>query len=720
MIYFKNCPRLFSFLILSLAFFLLADAGRVLATPGFAGGSGTSDDPYQIATCRQLQNINEDLSAHYILNSNIDCSATAAWNENPDHPGTYFGFAPIGGALVQSCTGADEVGPFCDMADEDMMSCGMCGGTWHSSNNGVFTGSFDGNGHTIGYLYINRPEADYVALFGDADGTSGEIKNVGLVEADITGGSNTGSLIGYVFKGTISNCHAAGTVTGDESVGGLIGDANGAGSVTSCHFSGIVTGSDSNIGGLIGFSIGPNISESYSSGSVSGVSDVGGLIGIVQYAVTSCYSTSNVYGTGSVAGGLVGYVNGSADISSSYALGDVSGNDNVGGLAAYMFGGSITKSYSSGTVTGNSHSGGLIGRIPSGSVTVANSFYNSETSNGAGSGAGTAKTTAEMKTESAYTGAGWNFDETWNMDDDGNNGYPFLLWQTFNTHALIYFAASNGTINGTSTQEIVDGEDGDPVEAVADEGYHFVNWSDESTSNPRHDTEVTIDISVSASFAENEESGLDCSLPHASSYDDECNATACDSSAYIISNGACVLGTCRSVAHAATYNAYPACGAATCASGYRLSGTSCAARSSGGMSGGFMPTASSQSNTRNAASQLQSQIASLTRQIAALQQQAAELGGALGTGNSGASGKFVFTRDLATGDINGDVKYLQQFLNAHGFKLTDSGPGSPNNETTRFGKLTRFALVKYQIAGNITPASGRLGPLTRQSINSVP
>ena len=320
----------------------------------------------------------------------------------------------------------------------------------------------------------------------------------------------------------------------------------------------------------------------------------------------------------------------------------------------------------------------------------------------------------------------WSDESTSNPRTDANLTEDIYVTANFAEdaspiiHTLNYTAGLNGTINGTSTQEIVDGEDGDPVEAVADEGYHFVNWSDESTSNPRHDTEVTIDISVSASFAENEESGLDCSLPHASSYDDECNATACDSSAYIISNGACVLGTCRSVAHAATYNAYPACGAATCASGYRLSGTSCAARSSGGMSGGFMPTASSQSNTRNAASQLQSQIASLTRQIAALQQQAAELGGALGTGNSGASGKFVFTRDLATGDINGDVKYLQQFLNAHGFKLTDSGPGSPNNETTRFGKLTRFALVKYQIAGNITPASGRLGPLTRQSINSVP
>jgi len=69
-----------------------------------------------------------------------------------------------------------------------------------------------------------------------------------------------------------------------------------------------------------------------------------------------------------------------------------------------------------------------------------------------------------------------------------------------NTHTLTYTAGAHGSITGTSPQAVDDGADGSAVTAVANTGYHFVNWSDDSTDNPRTDTGVTDNISVTANF----------------------------------------------------------------------------------------------------------------------------------------------------------------------------------------------------------------------------
>jgi hypothetical protein len=71
-----------------------------------------------------------------------------------------------------------------------------------------------------------------------------------------------------------------------------------------------------------------------------------------------------------------------------------------------------------------------------------------------------------------------------------------------NTYTLTYTAGSNGAIGGTSPQIVNSGSDGSPVTAIADTGYAFLKWSDNSTSNPRQDTGVTGDISVSAEFTD--------------------------------------------------------------------------------------------------------------------------------------------------------------------------------------------------------------------------
>lgn len=81
---------------------------------------------------------------------------------------------------------------------------------------------------------------------------------------------------------------------------------------------------------------------------------------------------------------------------------------------------------------------------------------------------------------------------------------------------------------------------------------------------------------------------------------------------------------------------------------------------------------------------------------------------------------LVLTRNLFYGVQGADVKWLQQFFNAHGFKLADTGPGSPGNETEFFGPLTRDAAMRYQQAKGITPVAGYVGPITRGFINSQP
>src|SRR6202008_698531 len=68
------------------------------------------------------------------------------------------------------------------------------------------------------------------------------------------------------------------------------------------------------------------------------------------------------------------------------------------------------------------------------------------------------------------------------------------------TYTLPYTAGPHGSISGTSPQTVPYGGSGTPVSAVPDTGYHFVNWSDGSTQNPRTDTNVQMDISVTANF----------------------------------------------------------------------------------------------------------------------------------------------------------------------------------------------------------------------------
>ena len=88
------------------------------------------------------------------------------------------------------------------------------------------------------------------------------------------------------------------------------------------------------------------------------------------------------------------------------------------------------------------------------------------------------------------------------------------------------------------------------------------------------------------------------------------------------------------------------------------------------------------------------------------------------TGSVTSSAVHLFKADLQNGSLGSEVKALQQFLNAHGYVIVNTGAGSPGNETTKFGPATKSALIKFQKANGITPASGYFGAKTRAAINA--
>jgi peptidoglycan hydrolase-like protein with peptidoglycan-binding domain len=79
----------------------------------------------------------------------------------------------------------------------------------------------------------------------------------------------------------------------------------------------------------------------------------------------------------------------------------------------------------------------------------------------------------------------------------------------------------------------------------------------------------------------------------------------------------------------------------------------------------------------------------------------------------------VFTKDLSIGSKGTDVYNLQKFLNNHGFIIAKTGAGSKGNETTKFGSNTKAALMKFQKAHGIVPATGNFGPATRLYISKM-
>ena len=183
--------------------------------------------------------------------------------------------------------------------DADIDAAGLTTSIGNTST--PFKGHFDGNGHTISNFTISSTKfGSATGLFGAIDG--GTVEMLGVVGADVRGTTYTGILAGLVNNGTISRCYTAGAVTGSSiCTGGLVGENQG-GTITDCYSGASVTNTaDYAIGGLVGKNSGM-IGNAYAAGSVSGHDYVGGVVGAnygtIDYcaALNAMITSSNSYG----------------------------------------------------------------------------------------------------------------------------------------------------------------------------------------------------------------------------------------------------------------------------------------------------------------------------------------------------------------------------------------------------------------------------------------
>ncbi len=448
-----------------------------------------NDGLIEVTTLKQLDAIRHDLDGDGIPTDDGVAAYTAAFPGPVERMG---------------CSGADGCAGYEIMADLDFDTNGsgdddagdtywndgagwtpIGGGASQISSTGwtmhnPFLAIFEGNGRTISNLFVDK-RGSFLGLFGyvgfdAASGAIGVIRNVNLIDVNVTGGHD-GSGLAAVNLGVITNSQVTGLVTGVNIIGGLVGENYGV--IAGSHVAGCVSGGTM-VGGLVGRSYGA-ITNSSVTGCVSALSYVGGLVGNNYGLITGSHTAGRVSGHGVVIGGLVGSHKGAITasrstarvlgtdsgpqsniigglvgdnrgaIAASYATGHVSGEGWIGGLvgqsasvaespsaitASYATGrvsgtrkigglvgvndGAITASYAAGPVSGSEDVGGLAGT--SGGVITA-SYWDTRTSGHPAGSHGVGKTTAELQAPTGYSG----IYETWNLNGDDVPDSPWDL-----------------------------------------------------------------------------------------------------------------------------------------------------------------------------------------------------------------------------------------------------------------------------------------------------
>ena len=221
---------------------------------------------------------------------------------------------------------------------------------------GAYTGTFDGNGHTISGLYSNNTNTDYAGLFGYS---KGNISKVGVLNSYFRFGAYGGGVCGLNENGVLQNCSNSSTVIGkDYNIGGVCGDNRGT--IRSCYNTASVRGIDSfrateNLGGVCGYNEEYGIIENcFNEGTLSGQNFIGGVCGRNEGTIKSCYNTASVSGQYSVGGVCGNNSSGTNPITNCFNKGTVSANAQaqaVGGVCGSNDDGPITNCYYlSGTV----------------------------------------------------------------------------------------------------------------------------------------------------------------------------------------------------------------------------------------------------------------------------------------------------------------------------------------------------------------------------------
>lgn len=456
----------FAFFLLTIPTFLVFGTQTAHA---FGAGDGSEGSPYEVTSCADLTDVNNFSTAHFVLMQTLDCSADG-------------NSVMIGGSGAFS--GVFDGGNYTITVDLDveaeynvaLFRAVNSGEVKNLTVNGSVQGNLDGAAMVVSFA----SEATLTNLHSSGTVTNGGNRAGGLVgemgcntaitdsdsSANVTGYDAVGGLVGYsnddcrdALRTRIINSYATGSVEANGSVGGFGGEIHDT-SVTAGYATGNVTGTGDNIGGFIGLyeaSTRIPIIHSYATGSVFGRYYVGGFVGLIdEGSISQSYATGNVQTNGGDnIGGFAGSagLDGKAIFKDSYARGDITINGGEGSVAGFI--GEVVNiwvfnSFATGTPTSTTTTakGGFTG---DGSGTdIFGSFWDTETSgisegcwNSANCGV-TGRNTTQMKTESTFTGANWNFTTIWDIDGSTNDGYPFLQFGPDET----YIPANNSTEAG--------------------------------------------------------------------------------------------------------------------------------------------------------------------------------------------------------------------------------------------------------------------------------
>ena len=415
--------------LLILTLLVLLAVGSVAAyaaiTPAQPDGDGTEADPYKIGTVEELYwfagLVNGTLTDEDDSAIAADTDACAVLTENIElNSGTF-----------------DKEGNYNPKESETP-------DLWTPIGNGSnrYTGTFDGDGHTISGVYINAPGANNQGLFGSL-AAGGTIKNVKMKSGYIEANYFAGAFVGYNYGGTIQDCDNLGCfVYGETGLGGIAGYNSGV--IDGCKNTAVITGaadkSEGYIGGITGSNssdavvkncintgkissgssyayaggiVGTNFSQVLScvnEGEVSGSGDyasIGGIGGMNYYLIKDCINYADIIGNMACAGGIAGYNRNNdlaenvvdSEVNNCYSTGDVISADFVaGGIIGYHFAGTAKNSYSTGNVEGFRKDDGIVGYYYAGNGSKAeNCFFNSDNNPEGKAGEGvTARTTAEF------------------------------------------------------------------------------------------------------------------------------------------------------------------------------------------------------------------------------------------------------------------------------------------------------------------------------------
>ena len=335
-------------------------------------GDGSTEDPYQITSAAELA----------WMRNNINTRVASQ--------GGY------GSAAEKEAYGSAVLMNDIDLNDQEWVPISVVTST--TTRKG-YTGTFDGQGHTIsGLNAIVDPEtngAKGAALFGHVYG--GTIKN--LTVKGISNGENyTAGIAAILFNGTISDCTSDVTVNGARMIGGITGYmSNDDCKLIRCANTGNITGNDTGaVGGVCGTANKGEINACYNSGTVTCTGNkrqTGGIAAFGAAKITDCYNTGNV-------------------------VTNTTKSKQVGGIVGYYSGTSLSNCYNTGAITASSNVGAILGGGGSG---IENCYYDNTGTDA--NEATTALPVADINTARFATKLGAAFGSL-------GSGAPVLMWQT--------------------------------------------------------------------------------------------------------------------------------------------------------------------------------------------------------------------------------------------------------------------------------------------------